>query len=165
MGSIHLIIMCLILLEMPATPDKKDLLRLGIYCLIGVNKYFCFLFMCLNRHFSERYGWELFTVQRWVSNSRYWQGYGHKRNPWFPPNLLFIAIFCKISNQLWFEKVVFWPLCQPGDQGSNLVSVQLKVEKPWLCPHTANGCSALCSIPTWLKPGSPVWLRGWSLPS
>ena len=40
-----------------------------------------FVFLCLNRHTYKRYGWELFAVQRWASNSQYWQSYDHERNP------------------------------------------------------------------------------------
>ena len=38
--------------------------------------FFVCSFLCLNCCVIERCGWELSTVQRWVSNSQYWQSYG-----------------------------------------------------------------------------------------
>ena len=56
--------------------------------LFWVNKlFFYFWFLCPRRHFSERHGWETFTVQRWASNSRYSKSYGHKHNPSISPFL------------------------------------------------------------------------------
>ena len=45
-------------------------LHIGKYCLFALNKiiFFLFSFLCLIWHVIERYGWKLYTVQRWASN-------------------------------------------------------------------------------------------------
>ena len=109
----------------------NQVISLHTVCLPWTNNFLYFHFFCLKWYVIERYVWKLSTVQRWASNSQYWQSYGTLS---FRRRALKTKIGKKWTS--WFWVIIFCLAHARRSlldflQGSLLIEVFLSPEK-WL---------------------------------